>query len=62
MKGPNNPDTKLEDALQEVHLVKLGSGLVHLKVENQVSRMDLIRPKDKIKKELLLIAEQELCF
>ena len=50
------------DALQEVHLVKSGLDPVRLGAGNQVSRKDLIRTKDRIKKERLLIIEQELCF
>ena len=41
-----------EDELKAAHLVKLGSDLVRLKVENQVSQMGLIMPKYKKEKEL----------
>ena len=50
------------DALQEADPVRSDLDLVHLRVENQASRMDLRRTTGKIKKDQLLLVEQELCF
>ena len=61
-KGPNNPNTKLGDALQEAHPVRLDLDLVRLRAGNQASRMDLIKTRDNIKIEQLLIIEQKLYF